>query len=157
MVNRLVPTPAVTIEKSTNGVDADDPPGPFVPTGQPVNWTYEITNTGNVPLSSVAVTDDRGVTVTCPVTTLQPGESTTCTATGTATAGQYANTGKVTASSTAGPVTANDPSHYLGVAPGIDIEKATNGVDADLPPGPIIPVGGTVTWTYVVTNTETHP
>lgn len=36
---------------------------------------------------------------------------------------------------------------------GIDIEKATNGVDADNPNGPEIPVGGTVTWTYEVRNT----
>ena len=37
--------------------------------------------------------------------------------------------------------------------PAIDIEKATNGDDADLPTGPQVPVGSTVTWTYVVTNT----
>ncbi|MCB0187227.1 MAG: hypothetical protein KDE31_23330, partial [Caldilineaceae bacterium] len=36
---------------------------------------------------------------------------------------------------------------------GIDIEKATNGQDADAPTGPYIPVGGAVTWTYVVGNT----
>ena len=36
----------------------------------------------------------------------------------------------------------------------IDIEKATNGVDADLPAvAPEIEVGSIVTWTYVVTNT----
>ena len=37
--------------------------------------------------------------------------------------------------------------------PAIDIEKATNGEDADLPTGPQVTVGSTVTWTYVVTNT----
>ncbi len=36
---------------------------------------------------------------------------------------------------------------------GIDIEKATNGQDADSPTGPVIPVGETATFTYVVTNT----
>lgn len=36
--------------------------------------------------------------------------------------------------------------------PAIDIEKATNGQDADSPPGPSIPVTAPVTWTYVVTN-----
>jgi LPXTG-motif cell wall-anchored protein len=35
----------------------------------------------------------------------------------------------------------------------INIEKATNGYDADTPTGPFIPVGAAVTWTYVVTNT----
>ena len=37
--------------------------------------------------------------------------------------------------------------------PGIDIEKATNGEDADTPTGPVVAVGSTVTWTYVVKNT----
>jgi hypothetical protein len=36
--------------------------------------------------------------------------------------------------------------------PGIDIEKATNGEDADDPTGPVVPVGSTVDFTYEVTN-----
>ena len=34
----------------------------------------------------------------------------------------------------------------------IDIEKATNGVDADMAPGPSLFVGSSVEWTYVVEN-----
>jgi uncharacterized repeat protein (TIGR01451 family) len=41
----------------------------------------------------------------------------------------------------------------LNFQTGIDIEKATNGDDADSPTGPNIPAGDTVTWTYEVTNT----
>jgi hypothetical protein len=37
--------------------------------------------------------------------------------------------------------------------PAIDIEKATNGVDADMAPGPSLFVGSPVEWTYVVENT----
>ena len=63
---------------------------------------------------------------------------------------QYANVG--TASGTApdlSVVSDTDPSHYLGVAavPGIEVEKATNGVDADAPAGPEILVGDPVAWT----------
>ena len=36
--------------------------------------------------------------------------------------------------------------------PSIHIEKSTNGEDADLPTGPTILVGETITWTYTVTN-----
>ena len=35
MVNRVPPAPAVTIEKSTNGADADSPPGPVRPGRRP--------------------------------------------------------------------------------------------------------------------------
>jgi uncharacterized repeat protein (TIGR01451 family) len=157
MVNRITPAPAVTIEKSTNGDDADAPPGPFVPNGSPVNWTYSVTNTGNVPLTNVAVSDDQGVAVTCPATTLAVGVTEVCTATGTAAPGPYANIGTVTATGAQQQVTDSDPSHYVGVAPGIDIEKATNGADADFAPGPFVPVGDPVTWTYRVTNTGNSP
>ncbi|MBP7110379.1 MAG: hypothetical protein KBB09_02255, partial [Firmicutes bacterium] len=40
-----------------------------------------------------------------------------------------------------------------GKQPSIDIEKWTNGDDADSAPGPEISVGDLVTWTYMVTNT----
>ena len=74
--------------------------------------------------------------------------------TGAAAAGQYSNQGTRHRPDGFGTnVTDTDPSHYFGVATGIDVEKATNGKDADVPPGPFIPVGDTVTWTYRVTNT----
>ncbi|MGK7941648.1 MAG: SdrD B-like domain-containing protein, partial [Crocosphaera sp.] len=42
----------------------------------------------------------------------------------------------------------------IKLTPGIEIEKSTNGVDADTPDqAPEIGVGDTVTWTYEVTNT----
>lgn len=40
-----------------------------------------------------------------------------------------------------------------GLTAAIDIEKATNGVDADMAPGPSLSIGSSVEWTYVVTNT----
>lgn len=112
-------TASIAIEKSTNGVDADTPPGPAITVGAAVNWTYVVTNTGDLALTAVSVTDNRGVTVTCPKTALAPGESMTCTASGTATAGQYSNLGTATGTPTGGsPVTATDPSHYNGVTVG---------------------------------------
>jgi len=145
--------PAVTIEKSTNGQDADTATGPYIPVGGAVNWAYVVTNTGDVSLTGVSVTDDKGVAVSCPQTTLAIGESMTCTASGTATAGQYANVGRVDASGGGTPVSDTDPSHYFGSAPGIHIEKSTNGQNADNPTGPYIRLGDAVNWSYVVTNT----
>ena len=164
MVNRRPAMPAIDIEKATNGQDADAPTGPEIPMGNPVTWTYVVTNTGNIPVSNIQVTDsDLGTvaTSTCTpaVTTLAPGGSTTCTRSDpTADPGQYINTGTVTATAQNGaPVTDSDLSHYFGLDPAIHIEKATNGIDADLPPGPFITPDDTVTWTYVVTNTGNTP
>lgn len=163
-----VSRPLINVKKYTNGVDADVPTGPFIPVGGAVTWTYVVTNTGNVPLRNVVVTDNR--TGVSPVyvsgdtngdSWLQVGEVWTYRATGIAVAGQYANTGTVVGTPPTGPnVTDSDPSHYFGFTPDetvINIEKYTNGVDADLPTGPQIAVGGNVTWTYVVTNPNTIP
>ena len=46
--------------------DADTPPGPLVPAGDPVNWTYLVTNVGNIPLDDWSVTDNRVGPVSCP-------------------------------------------------------------------------------------------
>ena len=43
----------------------------------------------------------------------------------------------------------------VAVGPSVDIEKSTNGVDADTAPGPSLLVGTAVTWSYLVTNTGT--
>ena len=149
--------PAIDIEKATNGFDADQPTGPQIPVGDPITWTYVVTNTGTAMLRGISVTDDVLGAIGCPATVLDVGASMTCTATGSAAAGQYANIGTVVGLDPR--VTDSDPSHYFGVAgggPDIDIEKATNGFDADQPTGPRIPVGDPITWTYEVTNTGTE-
>jgi len=141
-VHNLVPNPGIDIEKATNGEDADLPTGPMVPAGDAVTWTYVVTNTGDVTLGSVVVTDDQGVV---PVYQggdtdgdglLDVGEVWTYQAAGVAAAGQYANVSTVTGNPVQedgtdipglDDVTDSDPSHYYGeqivVEAGIDIEK----------------------------------
>ncbi|NET14104.1 MAG: hypothetical protein F6K08_15310, partial [Okeania sp. SIO1H6] len=78
---------------------------------------------------------------------------------GETTIGNYVNIGTVTA----GSVSDEDQSSYTNPEgepepepenPGIEIEKLTNGVDADTPDDAVeIAAGDTVTWTYEVTNT----
>jgi hypothetical protein len=151
-------SPSITIEKFTNGFDADNSPGPYILVGENVEWTYNITNTGNIYLTCIVVNDDQGVTVVLPKTSLQPGEWMIATADGIATIGQYKNTATVSAWCQTGTyVLDSDSSHYFGTSPSITIEKFTNGFDADDPTGPYLISGQKVTWTYNITNTGNTP
>ncbi len=148
-------TASIDVMKMTNGVHAETSPGPSVPIGSAISWTYLVTNTGTVQLTNVSVTDSRETAVTCPKTVLEPGESMTCTASGIAQACQYSNTATVEGHPPTGePVSASDDSFYYGQHnAAIAIDKRTNGEDAPQPPGPSITTGATIQWTFAVTNT----
>ena len=149
--------PAIDIEKSTNGEDADNPIGPVVNMTDSITWEYNITNTGVDPLSNIVVTDnEEGLITPLPATTLDPGQSMTVQVNSTASEyGQYSNIANVTGNFVGIPVYDEDPSHYYVYEPKpeIHIEKHTNGDDADNPKGPKLIMGATVTWEYFVTNT----
>ena len=161
--------PAIDIEKTTNGNQADlasDPDVPQVATGSTVTWVYTVTNTGSDPLTNVVVNDsDIGAVSTITSRSinndnvLDVGEVWTYQALGVAIAGSYENEGTVTGTaSDQSTVTDADLSHYVGLSPSIDIEKSTNNEDADFPgTGPQVFVGSTVTFRYVVTNTGGIP
>src|SRR4029453_18964362 len=94
-----------------------------------VTFTYVVTNTGNVPLANVVVTDDK----LGPITSftgdtngnglLDLTETWTYTKTATALAGQQTNVGTVTAQDANNPpgttATASNPANYFGGAPAI--------------------------------------
>jgi hypothetical protein len=148
----------INLEKHTNGFDADTvEESPYLDVGEEVTWSYIVRNEGNSTMTGIAVTDDQLGAITCPSDTLAVAEEMTCTATGTAVQGLYANTATVTGTdAVGGSHTDTDPSHYRGVVPGIFVEKLTNGQDADEPPGVQVGQEDTVTWTYAVT-TGGHP
>jgi hypothetical protein len=141
--------PGVDLEKHVNGEDADSPTGPVVAVGSTVTFEFVVTNTGNITLTNLAVTDDVLGSIGT-IASLAPGSSQTLTATAAAVAGQHTNNGTVTTDQ--GP-TDDDPGNYYGSDPSIDLEKYVNGEDADSPTGPVVPVGSTVTFDFVVTNT----
>jgi hypothetical protein len=154
---RLVPAPAIDIEKLVNGEDADAPTGPVVIVGDLVTFDFLVTNTGNVDLSDVTVTDDVMGEI-CGFGSLAVGETGTCTVTAEAVAGQHTNIGTASGAYGGTSVSDSDPANYFGKEvfvpkPGLDLEKLVNGLDADTATGPIVPIGSTVTFTYIVTNT----
>jgi len=118
--------------------------------GESVEYTYNITNTGDVPLSNVSVTDDKCSPVNCPKTSLNPGESMICscitnltenttniaTATGTAPNGQV--------------VSASDKETVIVIVnPAIKIIKHAN--------ASVVNYGESVEYTYNITNTGDVP
>ncbi|SER02655.1 DUF7507 domain-containing protein [Pedobacter rhizosphaerae] len=87
-VTTLVSSPAFTFEKVTNGT---------VPTvaGGVLNYNLKVTNTGNVTLRNIVVTDVNATVSGSPIATLAPGASVTLTASHVLTQTDI-NSGKVT-------------------------------------------------------------
>lgn len=89
---------ALTLVKKTNGKHYDNARGAELEVGDAVTWTYEVRNTGELLIRDLTVADEGSdgsvPEVSCPTPAggLEPDASVTCTASGTAIAGQYSNT-----------------------------------------------------------------
>ena len=144
----LAAAPAVTVDKA-----AGTPTGATA--GSTILYTFTVTNSGNVTLSGVAISDTQlDAAATCAASTLAPGASTTCTGTHTITqtevdAGKVDNT--ATASGTApgaSSPTVSAPSSTstpLTAAPAVTVDKS-----AGTPTGAT--AGSTIPYTFTVTN-----
>jgi uncharacterized repeat protein (TIGR01451 family) len=153
------PAAGITIVKSahlndTNGNHAADE-------GETIAYSFLVTNTGNVPLHNVGVTDAKVGPVSCPLATLAPAAAETCTATYTVTAADII----------AGVVHNSATAH--GAPPGTDTPVTSPPDTADVPtatPAPAITIvkhaalndtnhngsadaGETIVYTFTVTNT----
>jgi uncharacterized repeat protein (TIGR01451 family) len=144
-----VQTPKISLVKSASVTS-------YSAAGTPITYSYLVTNTGNVSLSSVGVTDPMAglSAITCPSTTLAPGASETCTASYTTTqadvdAGSLSNTGTATGTSPTGTkVTAPSTVTVPGpvASPKITLVKSAN-------VSSYTAAGTVVTYSYKVTNT----
>jgi uncharacterized repeat protein (TIGR01451 family) len=65
-------SPGLSLSKSPS-------PTTYTAAGQPIIYTYAVTNTGNVPITNISIADDKLSGITCVATTLAVGASTTCT------------------------------------------------------------------------------
>ena len=140
--------PSIALKK-TASIKSYSAPGTLV------TYSYKVTNTGNVTLDPVTVTDPMvGLSpISCPATSLAPWVSETCTATYTTTQadvdrGSLENTGTATGTPPSGPpVTAQSSVCIPAVqTPSISVVKS-----ADVPT--VSAVGQVVTYTFTIANT----
>ena len=147
--------PALTVVKTASPSDKAS----FV-VGRRITYSFAVTNTGNVTLHALHV-DEGSFTghgtmspITCPVTTLAPAATTTCTATYTVTqadvdAGSVKNTATATGTPPVGPPTVSPPSTVTvpgNPQPAMTLVKKAS-------PAVVTAVGQTVHYTFLVTNT----
>jgi hypothetical protein len=184
--------PMVRVEKLISSaslstpLDADTGPGPFLPVGESVTWTYQVHNEGNLPLLITNLRDDFGTATSADDFTpvyasgdtngnelVDPTEVWTFTSANVSyqvVAGQYTNHATVSAIIPGEPgvvATDSDPNNHFGfTTPSVRVEKAINAVDpnnptsledADGAPVPSLLVGTNVVWTYQVFNQGNTP
>jgi len=140
--------PAIKVTKAASA--------PTVHVGDPVTYTYEVTNTGTAtPLTNVTIGDDKCAAITgptgdgAPVGTLSTGETWVYTCTSTLLA-DTTNVVTVTGKDALNKVVTNTANATVAVLdPKIDVVKT--------PSAPVVHAGDSVTYTYVVTNPTTTP
>jgi len=128
---------SVTLQKTTNGHDADVGPGPLLAPGDPVVWEYRVVNTGTETLTGLVVMDDPEGLV-CGIETLPVGGEVVCSLTGEAIEGPYENVGTVWGYAFLSMVQASDPSHYEGGVETAPLPSVMT-VDVRIKPGEDLP------------------
>ncbi|MDA9009210.1 DUF11 domain-containing protein [Alphaproteobacteria bacterium] len=140
--------PALALDKTTQEVAYDT-------VGEALDYTYTVTNIGNVTFTgALGVTDDK-TAVTCPVLTapgLLPGGFVTCTATYAVVQadldlGSVTNTAEASAVFNSVPVTSNQDSVTITAiqGPALSLDVTTTTADFDEP-------GDVIDYSYEVTN-----
>ncbi len=129
--------------------------------GQTIKYDFLVTNTGNVTLHTVKVTDTQSVTgetlatgPTCPSATLAPAKTETCTATYKVTQvdldnGYVEDTAKVTAKTPATKTVSGTTSPLRTAV----VRKPAIALAISVDPSSFSRVGTVLTYSFVVTNT----
>jgi uncharacterized repeat protein (TIGR01451 family) len=156
--------PSVALVKTADTSALSSPPV----VGEIITYTFAVTNTGNVTLSNVTLTDPLpGIVLNGgPIASLSPGatDNTTFTATYAITqpdidAGQVVNQATTTGTPPAGPPVTDDSGTTngddvptttpLASGPGISLVKTADTSALSSPPQ----VGDTITYSFAITNT----
>ncbi len=155
----IAQTKTITLTKSVALTTDTAPVGASL--GDTQTFSFLVTNTGNVTVSAVAVTDPlTGMSsINCPLTILAPGRSTTCSATRTITqadvnAGSVDNTATASANPPNGLATTSNPSSTatpINQIKTLSLSKSVTLTTDTTPTGPSL--GDTQTFSFLVTNT----
>src|SRR5205823_3843764 len=118
--------------------------------GQIVPYSYLVSNTGNVTLTGLTVTDDKGASVSCPATTLAVGANMTCTGSHTVSQAEIDAGGNLANLATADSDQTRSETGRVGIPiqqnAGIAIDK-TSTTTLITAAGQIVP------YSYLVSNT----
>jgi len=154
------PTPGISLEKSV--ADSGDA-GTEASLGETLTYAFAVTNTGNVPLTDVTVTDPvLGMDGVPCVATLAPGESRTCPPRSYTVTAADLVAGRIhnTATASGSPPTGDDVSDQDDVtiltpsSPALVLDKTVaDSADADS----VGELGETLTYSFRVTNTGDVP
>ncbi len=143
----LAPNPGLTLVKTAT-------PATYDSAGDVISYSFELTNSGNVPLSGpFTVFDDKSSDESCPATaSLAVGASITCTASYSITqsdmnAGSVTNTAYATGSYGGNAVTSNQDSETVTAVqtPALTLDKTAS-------PATYSAVGNVISYSYLVTN-----
>lgn len=139
-------TPSLTLVKTA--LDSD-----FAAVGDTLDYEFLVTNTGNVEITDIVVTDDKIASVSCPVTTLMPTASTTCTASYTVTqadldAGSVTNIAEASGTPAGGTLTPAGDTATVGGTQSPALTTLKRALTADF-----AAVGDVLAYEYDVTNT----
>ncbi len=160
LVTPVVGSPALQVAKALSG-NADEDGSGTVTEGDTLTYTITATNTGNVPLNNVVVSDSL-ITPTggsTPCATLAVGAN--CTLVGTyvvtaadVIAGSITNTGSADSDET--PVDQDTLVTTLSATPELQVVKTLSG-NADEDQSGTVSEGDTLTYTITATNTGNVP
>ena len=136
----IVPGPGLSLDKQ--------PPLQYVVPGGTATFTITVTNTGDITLTNVTVSDAQAPGCAQNVGTLNPGQSTSyqCTVAGVLTG--FTNVATATGTPPPGitpPTTTSPPAQVIVAQPAIDIAKT--------PDLQTVSLGAIVTFTIEITNT----
>ncbi|PTV97670.1 putative repeat protein (TIGR01451 family) [Rhodobacter aestuarii] len=165
-ITDLAASPGIALVKSATLNDDDGTPG--VSAGDTIDYAFTVTNTGNVTLTAITVSDAKVTVSGGPLASLAVGASDTSTFTATYTitqadidAGGVSNTATVSGQPPSGgpvgdtsgtaPDNDDDTVTPLSATPGIALVKSATFNDSDGTSG--VSVGDTIDYTFTVINT----